>query len=74
MFPNDENLFVQTTPQQEAARLMGQIRTPRKAAAARLNGTKGGRPKGTRNSPETRIRMQAAQKKRRAQQGSDNEK
>jgi hypothetical protein len=41
----------------QAASVMGAARTERKAETARLNGQRGGRPKGTRNSPEANERI-----------------
>lgn len=41
----------------EAARLMGSARTAKKAAAAKVNAVKGGRPKGFIVSEETRRKM-----------------
>jgi hypothetical protein len=40
-----------------AASVMGAARTERKAETARENGRRGGRPKGTRNSPEANERI-----------------
>jgi hypothetical protein len=56
----------------EAARRLGQARSERKAAAVRENGKKGGRPPGSRNSAETKARMQQAQLKRRAREQGNN--
>ena len=41
----------------EAARVLGQISTPKKAASSRENGKKGGRPKGFSPTPESRQKM-----------------
>jgi hypothetical protein len=35
----------------KAAQSLGRIKSPAKAAAARRNGKKGGRPKGSKNKP-----------------------
>lgn len=48
----------------EAARIAGSKRTERKAATARENGKKGGRPAGTLASEETKLRMSNSQKAR----------
>lgn len=47
----------------EAARLMGQASTEQKAAAARTNGRKGGRPKGTPASEETKRKISEARRR-----------
>lgn len=52
----------------EAARLMGRSQTPAKVEAARLNGRKGGRPKGQSADEATRERMREAQRKRRQEE------
>ena len=51
-----------------AARQMGQATSERKRVAVRVNGQKGGRPRGSRTSPEAKARMGAAQRQRRAQE------
>lgn len=51
----------------EAARLMGQVSTQAKAAAARENGKRGGRPKGIPMSPEARRKISEAKRTRTAQ-------
>ena len=48
----------------EAARLMGQASTEQKAAAARTNGRKGGRPKGIPASEETKRKISEARRRR----------
>lgn len=52
----------------EAARQMGRSRSERKGEAARTNGQKGGRPRGSANAPATRERMKESQKRRRAEE------
>ena len=47
-----------------AARMMGQASTNAKAAAARANGKKGGRPKGIPASEETKRRISEARRRR----------
>lgn len=48
-----------TKSRSEIAAILGGISTEKKAEAARENGKKGGRPKGSRQSPETieKIRL-----------------
>jgi hypothetical protein len=48
----------------EAARLMGAVRSERKAEAARANGKLGGRPRNHRVSDETRQRIADSMKQR----------
>ena len=48
----------------EAARLMGQVSTQAKAAAARENGKRGGRPKGIPMSAEARRKISEAKRAR----------
>ena len=48
----------------EAARLMGQVSTEAKAAAARENGKRGGRPKGIPMSAEARRKISEAKRAR----------
>jgi hypothetical protein len=52
----------------EAARRMGAATSERKREAVRENGKKGGRPRGSRTSPEAKARMQTAQKRRRVEE------
>ena len=47
----------------EAAKLMGQVSTQAKAAAARENGKRGGRPKGIPMSPEARRKISESRRK-----------
>jgi DNA invertase Pin-like site-specific DNA recombinase len=54
----------------EAARLMGQVSTQAKAAAARENGKRGGRPKGIPMSAETRRKIGEARRARASQKAS----
>ena len=54
----------------EAARLMGQVSTPAKAAAARENGKRGGRPKGIPMSAEARRKISETRRAR-ASQGAN---
>ena len=54
----------------EAARLMGQVSTEAKAAAARENGKRGGRPKGIPMSAEARRKISEA-KRTRADRGGE---
>ena len=51
-----------TTPLREAAKLMGQVSTQAKAAAARENGKRGGRPKGIPMSAEACRRISEAKR------------
>jgi hypothetical protein len=53
----------------QAARLLGQVRSPRKTQAARLNGRKGGRPRGYRLSTETRLKISLTKRGLRAAKG-----
>lgn len=58
----------------EAARLMGRIKTEKKAAAARKNGTDGGgRKPGTPMTEETKEKIRATWRKKRKVQEVDNE-
>lgn len=54
----------------EAARLMGQVSTQAKAAAARENGKRGGRPKGIPMSAEARRKIGEARRARASQGAS----
>jgi len=49
----------------EAARALGRRRSPKKSAAARKNGKKGGRPPGIPASEETKAKIRASQAQRR---------
>ena len=54
----------------QAAQVMGQARTKRKREAARENGKKGGRPRGTGKplNDETKAKQREAQRLRRARE------
>ncbi len=52
----------------EAARVMGRVRSVRKAEAARQNGLLGGRPPGIRHSRAVRLKLALAQQARRARE------
>ncbi len=54
----------------EAARLMGQVSTEAKAAAARENGKRGGRPKGIPMSAEARRKISESKRAHAAQEAA----
>ena len=60
----------ETNALHEAARLMGQVSTEAKAAAARENGKRGGRPKGIPMSAEARRKIGDAKRARTAQESA----
>src|SRR5579863_5731122 len=56
----------------QIARILGSIRTEKKARASRENGKKGGKPKGTPMSEETKAKIAAAMRKRTAERTGEN--